>query len=662
MTYISQVVMPLYTFNQFLSTTCNGPDINNAQNVFEVAEALWEEVASRVAAVGVSIIVSACSVYGAILGVKDLVELNILLLVARGFDLSAYYTLNVAYIKTLALAVGAIFFAIITPRHVYTDLKALNVIEENYAQVLVQLPESLQHLASKINVALDRLPDGGQRLLAWREELPKKMIHNMPTSRNRSQSEYLASSFFTLDYQVFKPGFREFLLDHYAHDVVNRVLPANSVQDVFQTLVASILNQGNNYLAENDPRAQQHRESTIQFRKILFDALKKTRQELQKGSDFDHILDELGKMRRLEKSEVEITAYLKQELIERQGRLAPQDTIEQHIKRLEEMQGEVRLLQSQKNKENEIEAYLLSLNIEKQLETPEQALTKAIQQTTYLRIEVAKMRQANKSQEEIQGVLRQHAFPVEPSKTAGEMVNERLKSLDELKKPLEKMRADGKQTQALVDFLARHGVKIGRENPEQAIERALLEARRLKERISGYALEQANMLLVRNKIPLAKDETPEEAVSRAKKEMCYTNDEIATMQNGAYAAMLDRAILEVVETSYVDEHEALVLSTEPQDLRLSRTNNIFGVYEVLKGLNEQIQELSRKPRDMRILRRLLLHKDFNPSSLSGKIEPSSLKTIKDLYRDIVAFRLDPIDKRILTRSIDDVQIAEAFAT
>lgn len=122
----------------------------------------------------------------------------------------------------------------------------------------------------------------------------------------------------------------------------------------------------------------------------------------------------------------------------------------------------------------------------------------------------------------------------------------------------------------------------------------------------------------------------------------YTVDEVASIDAGAYAAILDRAIFSILESAVADRNSLRLLG-EKADLTLSKTRDTHGIYPVLKKMHADIIELMSK--QVALLIKLLNRRDEEGKSFEHELPDGDI--VKKIFNGIVALRGSTLDNKIM---------------
>ena len=683
MTYISQPVKFLLEANDMVGYCAQIPEFQESNSLLQNAAIVAYEVGTRVMAVALVVFATIYSPILILVSLKDCILLNIRVLSERDLLSPAIFNVNIAFMKVLGVGVGALLGSILSPQYVHNELKARNVLLQHLAETLVEIPADLTDLARKMNVNLVRLPDVNQRLENWRTDLIDhlaKAMPNYPITYNQYHEE---ATFLNYDFAMYKTAVRNLLLQRgYTLAQVDEVLPPERHQAVGENPY-SLARRAFGLVPGVDLRYEEHVESLAQFREILYKALIDARTELLDGSEFDRLREDVAKLRGQRKSTGEIFEYLKEKSIIPRLAETPERAIDRRIEEVLEVKGQIVLMKIEGKSPSQILEYLKANSINLRLETTDQAIERKLEEITALRFEIARMRHEEKTTLQIFEFLKTKSIIVLPTdEYPRDALDRKAEEYEAIKVTYEKRKADKKTPPELIEYLRARGIRLEQETPKQATMRQIEEYKALKARVSelrraGAKPEVLGTVLRVNSIAVQSLETPESMIERTKKERIYTSAQIAEMKDSPYAAMVDRAILKILEMATLEVsssgEETLVLLNEPLDLKLSLRHNLYGIFQKLCDIHDRTTQFSAD--QWKILRRLLSRNDIGPDQLIDSAavasqNPAGLQisvkrvgVVKDAYRKIVALQ-DTVDRSIIQSNnsgiVDTLNFAHAF--
>ena len=385
-------------------------------------------------------------------------------------------------------------------------------------------------------------------------------------------------------------------------------------------------------------------------------------------------------MRGQRKSTAAIFKYLKTQSIIPRLAETPEQAIDRRIEEVLEVKGQIALMKMEGKSPSQILEYLRANSIYLRLETTDQSIERKLEETAALRFEIARMRSERKTTSQIFNFLKTKSIIVLPTdEYPGDALTRKIAEYEEIKTSYEQMKADNKRPDVLIKYLRSKEVMLEQETPKQVAMRKIEEYKALKVRISelttgGAKPEALDAVLRVNFVAVQSLETPESMIERTKKERTYSQDDIASMKEGPYAAMIDRAILKILEKALLQVSDSreirFVLLNEPISLQLSSRYNLYGIFQEFCEIYVRTMRFSAD--QSKILRRLLNRNDFKPDQLIDhsvavnrnaavlQIPVQDAGLVKEAYNKIVALQ-DTINRHIIQSNNEGIEDTLNFA-
>ena len=672
MTYVSKTLDTLYELNSLVGDySLSLATFGETNTLPENASVVFHEVGARITALFFTTLTLLLVPFFII---PDMFCLNLRIICERDLLSPAIFKVNVAFCKAVTLGLAAPFLAVISPQYIYKAHAAHLVLRRYIAEIFTQIPENVQALARKLDVDLTRLNHANAALANWREELIEHLATTLPTIERYQFEGAENPNFLTFNFLLYREAFRLLLRAHFPEADVQRVMP-RIAQRQLRPYQANILQTeqhsglfGQVFAFTDwifDARSLRHAETQRQFRLIIKRALKETRAELVDTSKYDKLKLEVEKIKMSKKPELqalEIEQLLKRHFIFSCGAESPEAAVQRELERISSVKYEIQQLKMKNKKiqDKELHEFLASKGIILRKESIAQAMKRTGADLEAARLKVLQMRSKVSTEAQITALEAPRAA-----------IAKKIHAFEEIKSVVEQMQKSATSEEQVRAFLATKSIIQKMETPEQTCERVLddyqgakVEVQRLVQ-VKTKAAEIVAYLKTKSIVQLP-PQTAVEAIEKAKTARTFTVGEIATMDVAPYAAMFDRAIFRIVEMAtleYTNEgNETLVLvqhpDDQPEDLKLSKENNIFELFEALSSIHEKTSNITTEK--MEILRWLLAHKDLEPTQIfdtteknvppSTGIRPSVVikgaKLIKLAYNKIVEVRQNLIDRRL----------------
>ncbi len=677
MTYISKTIGPLYELNSLVSNYSLAIEpFAETNSLLDNASILFHEVGVRITALFFTALTLLLVPFFTI---PDLCCLNLRVISERDLLSPAIFKVNFAFFKAVTLGVAAPLLAIIAPKYVYKKSVAHLALVRYTAEIFAQIPENLQALARKIDVDLRGLNHANATLANWREELVAHLATTLPRINLYQFEEAEDSNFLTFNFLLYREAFRLLLRAHFSEADVQRVMPNN-----------------NQRLRHYQDNLWQHSETQRQFRFIIKRALKETRTELVDTSKYDKLKLEVEKVKTskklVEQQALEIERLLNEHFILPRAAESPEAAVQREIDRLDNVRCELQQLKRQSKaiptkvaQDKLLQDFLTSKGIILQKESVDQVMKRIGANLEAIRLKELEIRTKYTAVQIAEIIQRTTWVTITANESPRDAIARYIRAFKVIQSTVEEMQNANKSEEELNAFLETKSILRQIETPEQACERLLDDYKSVKGEVQKLVQAKKRTAeiiayLKTKSIVLQPAQTAIEAIETAKTSRTFTSEEIASMDVAPYAAMFDRAIFRIVEMATIEfannGNEILILvhhpDDQPEDLKLSKENNIFGLFEAATAVHDSICNISTEK--MHVLRWLLTHKDLDPTQVfdpseknvppSTSLRPSVVikgaKLIKSIYNKIVEVRQNLIDRRLRAEGGWGADFTQAF--